>query len=364
MEPKNEYVIEYDNKHKYNDKYSLENEYNKYLYKNCFKNEYKKGLYKKGLKDEYKKYNIVYNNSLNKDIIKSEKKNTNNDKQEYISETESETESDEELFINLELDSLLNLEYSHLDNYKDSIFTNSDCYDISDNEIELNLDLTFDTDIRDSLIDYGDFITQKFINYGCNILSKNGYNESKNNQTLLEILWNYKCIEGQFKENSKYSIINKFKKVANLYRRGIGWLFCLRLQKGKRWIFNRYLKNFIHEGLKLGFQNKIDKFSKEPLEYIKEIKNKQILEETKIINKIVNKIFYIPKGCNRKDIIVLPFDKIENIIKIESGYYLDFENDVNKNLWILTKKQITYALISLFTSFGIIELAINSIIFI
>ena len=146
----------------------------------------------------------------------------------------------------------------------------------------------------------------------------------------------------------------------------MGWLFCIRLQKGKRWILNKYLKQFIHKSLKQNYEEEIHYLSKagEDITVLKKLKDRQKHQEIKLLTKIVNKCIFIPSKCSRRDVHVEKFIKIEEIIRDELGNFMDMEDEISREIWEQTKKQIRNALISLFISFGIFELAISSIIFI
>ena len=171
----------------------------------------------------------------------------------------------------------------------------------------------------------------------------------------LSLLWNFKCIEGQFKNDSKYYIVQKLTKSVNVLRKGYGWLFCIRLHRFKRHILKHYLKELIHnivreqsEQCKMRNQH----FNSD----IIQMKNK----EKVIIKRILDKCIYIPKS--RHKLKLLSIDKIEDTVNEEIGHYLYLNEQISKDLWNTFKVKIRNALISLFAGLGILELCITGLI--
>lgn len=235
-----------------------------------------------------------------------------------------------------------------------------------DEDGDPNIDLTYNLDIRDSIIDYGEYITSKFLNKGHKILKKKGWCQTENrkrNNSITETLWDYKCLEGQFNSpSSENLILKKIKRVANLYRRGLGWLFCIRLQKGKRWILHRYIKKFIHELSSKKLEDKLDKGM--TLSDVRKLKKKLKKNEYLLVNKIINRCIYIPRNASRYETKIEPFERVEEIINEEVGSYLDLEDKFIGDSWNLTRKNIRNALIALFTSFGILEAVLTGAVII
>ena len=170
---------------------------------------------------------------------------------------------------------------------------------------------------------------------------------------ILIRLWNFKAIEGQFSEQSKYMLLSKSKKCMNMFRRGFGWTVCRRLQKIKKSILRHYLKDFVQDIVRDQVGSR-KSFSED----INLMKNQQ----EKMIDKIINQAIYIPERGTRHEIIIQPFDCVENIINKELGEYLFLQEKIKDDLWMSFKIKFRNALIALFTTLGILELSIFGLI--
>lgn len=228
-----------------------------------------------------------------------------------------------------------------------------------------NLDLSYNIDIRDSIIDYGQYISDKIIKKGHKILEERGWCEHKKERSnsITEVLWDYKLLEGHYdEEHTNNFVLKNIKKVANFYRRGVAWLFCVRLQKGKRWILHRYLKKFIHEESCKRLEEKLNKGM--TLSQVRKLKKKYRKKENYLVNKIINRCIYIPRNASRYEIRIESFERVETIITEEVGSYLDLDGKFADDSWVTTKKNIRNGLIALFTSFGILDAVITGVVLI